>query len=86
MAIIGDRVPMFKLAPYRGMLIAASLVSVIGYLLSAYLFIEDANLLHNRGIDVAIFTSVIVVLLLIAAYSRYLFRHLHHRRPGYKRG
>jgi hypothetical protein len=86
MAIMGDRVPMFKLRPYKSLLIAAGLIGVIGYLLSAYFFIEDSYLSHNRGIDTAILTSIIVLLLVLGAYSRYGFRHLHHRRPGYKRG
>jgi len=86
MAIMGDRVPMFKLRPYKSLLVVALLIGVVGGLLSAYFFIEDAHLSNNRGLTTAIFTSIIVILLVIAAYSRYGFSHLHHRRPGYKRG
>jgi hypothetical protein len=86
MAVMGDRVPMFKLRPYKSLLIAALLVGIVGGLLSAYFFVEDEHLSRNRGLITEIFTVVIVVLLLIGAFSRYAFRHLHHRRPGYKRG
>ena len=86
MPIAGDRVPMFKLRPYRGPLIAASLIGIVGGLLSAYFFIEDAYLPRNRGIVSLIVTAILVIALVISAYSRYVFRHLHHRRPGYKRG
>ena len=86
MAVMGDRVPMFKLRPYRSLLITAVFVGIIGGLLSAYFFIEDAHLSENRGVITSIFTVVIVVLLLIIAYSRFGFSHLHHHRPGYKRG
>ena len=86
MAVMGDRVPMFKLRPYKSLLIAAFLIGIIGGLLSVYLFIEDSHLSNNRGLIVVVLTSMIVVLLVIGAFSRYVFRHLHHRRPGYKRG
>ncbi len=84
---MGDRVPMFKLRPYKSMLIAAVMVGVVGGLLSAYFFSEDVyNGDINRGIPVLIVTAVIVLILIVAAYSRFGFKHLHHRRPGYKRG
>lgn len=86
MAIMGDRVPMFKLRPYKSLLIAAVFIGVVGGLLSMYFFTEDAYLSQNRGVAASIFTTVAVVLLVLAAYSRFMFRHLHHRRPGYKRG
>ena len=79
--------PMFKLRPYKSMLIAAALAGAVGGLLSAYFFTEDAyNGNINRGIPVLIITAVVVLILVVAAYSRYGFKHLHHRRPGYKRG
>jgi len=83
---MGDRVPMFKLRPYRSLLIVAVFVGIIGGLLSAHFFAEDANLSENRGVITLVFTVVTVILLLIAAYSRYGFSHLRHHRPGYKRG
>jgi hypothetical protein len=86
MPVFGDRVPMFKLRPYRGPLIAACLIGIVGGLLSTYFFLEDAHLPRNRGLISLIVTTVLVVALVISAYSRYVFRHLHHRRPGYKRG
>ena len=86
MAIAGDRVPMFKLRPYRSLLIFAVLVGIVGGLLSAHFFVEDAHLPENRGAITLVFTAVVVILLLIVAYSRFGFRHLRHHRPGYKRG
>jgi len=86
MPIAGDRVPMFKLRPYKSLLIAALLIGIIGGLLSAYFFIEDSAEIQNRGVLTALFTGVTVSVLVIAAFSRYVFNHLHHRRPGYKRG
>lgn len=86
MAIMGDRVPMFKLRPYRSLLIAAVFVGVIGGLLSAYFFMEDAYLAENRGLTILIITVVIDILLIVVAYSRFGFKHLKHHRPGYKRG
>lgn len=83
---MGDRVPMFKLRPYRSLLIAAVLIGVIGGLLSAYFFTEDAYLSENRGPATLIATVIIDVLLIVVAYSRFGFRHLRHHRPGYKRG
>lgn len=87
MILMGDRVPMFKLRPYKGLLLAALFVLIIGGLLSTYFFIEDAYCTGSRrGILVGIVTLIIVLLLVVAAFSRYGFRHLWHHRPGYKRG
>ena len=86
MAMMGDRVPMFKLRPYRSLLVAAVLTGTIGGLLSAYFFAEDAYLTESRGVITLVFTGMIVILLLITAYSRFGFGHLRHHRPGYKRG
>ncbi len=86
MAIMGDRVPMFKLRPYRSLIVTAIFVAVIGGLLSAYFFIEDAHLPTSRGLFILILTSVAVLLLFIVAFSRFGFSHLRHHRPGYKRG
>ena len=85
--IVGNNVPMFKLKPYRGLIIAAILIFVLGGLLSAYFFYEDAySAGANRGIVVLVITIILSLLSLIAAFSRYGFKHLHHHRPGYKRG
>jgi uncharacterized membrane protein YjjB (DUF3815 family) len=87
MILMGDRVPMFKLRPYRSLVLAAVFVLVVGGLLSAYFFIEDAYLTGvNRGLFILIVTLIITLLLLVVAFSRYGFRHLWHHRPGYKRG
>jgi len=86
MATLGDRVPMFKLRPYKGLLIAALFVAIIGGLLSAYFFIEEEYSSGSNGLFLLILTIIIVVCLIIGAYSRYGFKHLRHHRPGYKRG
>jgi len=87
MILMGDRVPMFKLRPYRGLLLASFLVLVIGGLLSAYFFIEDAYCTGcRRGLFILIITLIFALFLVISAFSRYGFRHLWHHRPGYKRG
>ena len=87
MILMGDRVPMFKLRPYKGLLLAALLVLITGGLLSAYFFIEDAYCTgSHRGIFVGTVTLVLTLLLVVVAFSRYGFRHLWHHRPGYKRG
>ncbi len=84
---MGDRVPMFKLRPYRGMLWGALFAFVVGGLLSAYFFIEDSYCTAtHRGLFVLIITLILTTLLIIVAFSRYGFRHLRHHRPGYKRG
>jgi ABC-type transport system involved in cytochrome c biogenesis permease subunit len=87
MILMGGRVPMFKLKPYRGLLLSALLVFLIGGLLSAHFFIEDAYRTGgNRGIFTLIVTLILTLLLIIVAFSRYGFAHLRHHRPGYKRG
>jgi hypothetical protein len=87
MILLGDRVPMFKLRAHRGMLMAAFLVLVMGGLLSLYFYSEDAYCTGAcRGPLVLIFTVGITLMLLIAATSRFWFKHLWHHRPGYKRG
>ena len=86
MVMQSSNVPMFKLRPYRGMLVAALFVAVVGGLISVYFFIEDAYSFDRRGFFVLILTIVITLFLIIVAFSRYGFKHLRHRRPGYKRG
>jgi hypothetical protein len=87
MILMGDRVPMFKLRPYRGLLIFAFFVLVIGGLLSAYFFVEEAYLTgQHHGLFTLIITLILTLLLIVVAFSRYGFRHLWHHRPGYKRG
>lgn len=87
MAVLGDRVPMFKLRPYRSLLIAAILFAVFGGLISAYFFVEDSyDSEAHRGLLSLIVTSILVLVSLVAAFSRYRFSHLRHHRPGYKRG
>ena len=78
---------MFKLRPYRGLLIAALLVFVVGGLLSAYFYLEDAYCGQcPRGLFTLIVTVILSGFLVVAAFSRFGFRHLWHHRPGYKRG
>jgi len=77
---------MFKLRPYRGLLLAAIFVLIIGGLLSTYFFYEDADITGSRGIFVLIVTLILTLFLVLSAFSRYGFRHLWHHRPGYKRG
>ncbi len=86
MMLMGDRVPMFKLRPYRGLLLAALFVAIVGGLLSDYFFIKDSYSNEKRGLLVLIVTIVLTLLLVVVAFSRYGFRHLWHHRPGYKRG
>jgi len=87
MILMGDRVPMFKLRPYRSLLIAAFFVFVIGGLLSVYFFREDAYRTEGqRGPFTLIVTLVLTLFLIVTAFSRYTFSHLRHHRPGYKRG
>jgi len=87
MILPGDRVPMFKLHPYRGLLMAALFVLVVGGLISAYFFIEDAYSQEGRrALLILIVTVILTLFLVISAFSRYGFRHLWHHRPGYKRG
>ena len=82
----GDRVPMFKLRPYKGLLLVALLVLVVGGLLSTYFFSEDAYSAGSRGLFILIITLLLTLMLVSVAFSRYGFRHLRHHRPGYKRG
>ena len=78
---------MFKLRPYRGLLLFAFFILVVGGLLSAYFFSEDVYVTGcRRGLFTLIITLVLTLLLVIVAFSRYGFRHLWHHRPGYKRG
>ena len=78
---------MFKLRPYRGLLLAALFVLIIGGLLSAYFFTEDAYSTESRRwLFILIVTLILALLMTIVAFSRYGFRHLWHHRPGYKRG
>ncbi len=77
---------MFKLRPYRSLLLAALFVFIVGGLLSAYFFSEDAYTGSHRGLFILIVTLVVTLLLTVVAFSRYGFRHLWHHRPGYKRG
>lgn len=78
---------MFKLRPYSGLLIAALLSALIGGLLSAYFLSEDAyNEGSHRGMLALVSTAIVVIALIICAFSKYQFSHLHHHRPGYKRG
>ncbi len=86
MILMGDRVPMFKLRPYRGLLLAAVFVAVVGGLASAYFFTEDVYCGCRRGLFILIITVIVTLLLIVAAFSRYGFKHLWHHRPGYKRG
>ncbi len=87
MLLMGNRVPMFKLRPYRGLLLAALFVAIVGGLLSAYFFVEDTYCTGcRRGLFILIITLISTVLLVVVAFSRYGFRHLWHHRPGYKRG
>lgn len=82
----GDRVPMFKLRPYKGLLLVALLVLVVGGLLSADFFARDAYSSESRGLFILIVTLLLTLMLVVVAFSRYGFRHLRHHRPGYKRG
>ena len=87
MVLMGSRVPMFKLRPYRSLLIAALFCGIVGGLLSVYFLLEDVyNEESSRGLFSLILTVVVVVIFVLAAFSRYRFAHLHHHRGGYKRG
>jgi hypothetical protein len=78
---------MFKLRPYRSLLVAAFFVLVIGGLLSAYFFMEDAYCTEvRRGLFTLILTLILMLQLVIAAFSRYRFSHLRHHRAGYTAG
>ncbi len=87
MNAMGDRVPMFKLRPYRSLLVAAFFVLMVGGLLSGYFFAEDAYCTEvRRGLFTLIITLILTLQLVIAAFSRYRFSHLRHHRPGYTAG
>ena len=87
MILVGDRVPMYKMRPNRGLLWTAVMVLVVGGLLTAYFYIEDAYSSENsRWLLSLIVTSIVVVMLIISATGHFWFRHLWHHRPGYKRG
>jgi ABC-type transport system involved in cytochrome c biogenesis permease subunit len=87
MILMGDRVPMFKLRPYSSLLVAAVFVFVIGGLLSVYFFGEGAYRTEShRGVFTFIVTLILTLFLIVAAFSRYVFSHLRHHRPGYKHG
>jgi len=86
MILMGDRVPMYKMRPHRGLLWTALLVVVIGGLLSAYFFNEDYAVGSSRGLFTLIVTGILALFFVIAATSHFWFRHLWHRRAGYKRG
>ena len=79
---------MFKLRPYRGFLITALFVLIVGGLLTDYLYAEDdSGGAENHHWLFALFgTLLLVMVLVVAAFSRYSFKHLRHHRPGYKRG
>lgn len=79
--------PMFKLRPYTGALFAAVFFALTGGLLSCWLLKEDRYISgSSRGTLCLAVTILTVLLMLIVAFSRYRFKHLHHHRPGYKCG
>ena len=87
MMLMGGGVPMYKIRANKGLLWAALIVLVVGGLLAAYFYTEDAySLESSRGLFVLIVTCVLSLFCVIAATSHFWFRHLWHHRPGYKRG
>ena len=87
MMLLGDRVPMYKMRANRSLRWTALFVFIIGGLLAAYFYIEDAYCSEcSRGTLVLIITFILAVCLIIAATAHFWFRHLWHHRPGYKRG
>jgi len=87
MILQGDRVPMYKMRAHKGLLWGALIILVIGGLLAAYFYGEDAySSESSRGLFILIVTVVLALLFVITATSHFWFRHLWHRRPGYKRG
>jgi len=87
MILQGDRVPMYKMRAHKGLLWGALLVFIIGGLLAAYFYNEDAySSESSRGLLTLIVSSVLALFFVITATSHFWFRHLWHRRPGYKRG
>ncbi len=87
MILLGDRVPMYKMRAHRGLLWTALFILIVGGLISAHLYNADAYSAENsRGLFALIITCVLALFCVIAATSHFWFRHLWHRRPGYKRG
>ena len=87
MVLMGDRVPMYKMRPNKGLLWLAVLILVIGGLISAYFFTEDAYLTEStRGLLALIITCILALFSAVAATAHFWFKHLWHHRPGYKRG
>ncbi len=85
--LMGGGIPMYKMRANKGLLWGAVLVLIIGGLLSAYFYGEDAcSSESHRGLLTLIVTCVLALFFVIAATSHFWFRHLWHRRPGYKRG
>ena len=78
---------MYKMRPHRGLLWSALIILVIGGLLAAYFYTEDVySSESSRGLFTLIVTFVLSLFFVITATSHFWFRHLWHRRPGYKRG
>ncbi len=87
MILMGDRVPMYKMRAHKGLLWGALIILLIGGLLAAYFYVEDAySPESSRGLFTLIVTCVLSLFFVITATSHFWFRHLWHRRPGYKRG
>ncbi len=85
--LMGGGIPMYKMRANKGLLWSALLVLVIGGLISAYFYGEDAYCSEcSRGLLTLIVTCVLALFFVIAATSHFWFRHLWHHRPGYKRG
>ena len=85
--LMGGGIPMYKMRANKGLLWAALLILIIGGLLSAYFYGEDAySSESSRGLFTLIVTCVLALFFVITATSHFWFRHLWHRRPGYKRG
>jgi len=85
--LMGGGIPMYKMRANKGLLWGALLVLIIGGLLSAYFYGEDTcSSESSRGLFTLIVTCVLSLFCVIAATSHFWFRHLWHRRPGYKRG
>ncbi len=84
---MGSGVPMYKMRANKGLLWGAVFVTVVGGLLSAYFYGEDAySSESSRGLLALIVSTVLALFFVIAATSHFWFRHLWHHRPGYKSG